>query len=113
MVRHFMCDECDAVFREEDAGSRTSVLEDGVRPWDRVMTCPECGSSELHLLDNCELCGGPVTDGASQFCEDCRDEIDEAFNAAFMMVSSHGKDCISLKTIMFERAEETGFYGSN
>ena len=110
MVRHFMCDECDAIFSEEDAGSRPSVLEDGMRPWDRVMTCPVCGSDELRQLDHCELCGEPNTDALSKFCPDCQSVIDDAFRDAFAKVDNGQPDLIR---IMFDRAEETGFYGSN
>lgn len=46
------CEQCGAVFYEDDAMYRVPYLEDGLRPWEKVMICPWCRSDELRTLDD-------------------------------------------------------------
>ena len=109
----YRCRECDEVFGDKASAQRAARLEDGIEPWESVDICPCCHSDDLEELESCALCGGPVKDMGSEFCENCREMIDGAFEYAFDMVDPNGKDRLELIEIMFERAEETKFYGTN
>jgi len=112
MTKYYCCNDCGLVFPDYEAAHRKALVEDALAPWEFVDVCWECGSDDLTELDNCELCGNPITDNAvSDFCEECRVEIDRAFRCAFDTVhAAHGGEYTKLVRLMIDRAEECEFY---
>ena len=109
-----MCEHCGEVLSPDDLIFREPSLEDGLRPWDKVSKCPCCGGEELRELRECVMCGNPVTEEGTEFCEDCRELIDRAFNRAFYEVKGEVEgDYLDVISLMFDRAEEVNWYGSN
>lgn len=104
------CEKCGAVVDSGELSARAATLEDGVNAWDRIATCPRCGSDELEELRSCALCGEPVLEDRTQFCGECRREIDSTFITAFLSIDWHGKSFPDVISLMFDRAEERNFY---
>jgi len=75
----FKCCDCGTFFKEEEADFRPAVLEDGLRPTDKVMVCPVCGCDELDEDSECGLCGERFQTRSSGLCENCEREVDEIF----------------------------------
>lgn len=75
----YKCCECGVFFKDEEADFRSSVLEDSVRPWDKIMVCPVCGSDDIDSASECQFCGEPANDTASGLCPDCETEVNDKF----------------------------------
>lgn len=76
---HFKCLNCGHIFPADEAAQRPPELEDLCPPWVSVDICPNCKSDELQKLPRCLVCGAPVENEDSDFCEDCGYIIDEGF----------------------------------
>lgn len=70
-MQWFICDDCAAVFNEQDAAQRPAELEDGTDPWVKILVCPSCGSDQLAKADTCPLCGKPHAPTESTYCDGC------------------------------------------
>lgn len=112
---HYKCLDCGHIFPAEDAAHRDAELGDCLDPWMAVDICPECFSDELQELQRCEICGNPVHDEDSDFCMGCQFVIDGAFQSAINTAAGRLdwgalEDKNNLIRLMFDRAEEKGFY---
>lgn len=71
------CDDCGAVFDEEDARYVMAREEDHAPRGTLVLACPACKSTSVFDASEfglCIRCGQPTADG-SDYCEHCRGDL--------------------------------------
>lgn len=78
------CEDCGEVF-ESPKNTKSLVTDDPYPMYEDIAVCPECGSTELEYVEECEECGCWVApdemlevddDGnCKNVCTDCYDEI--------------------------------------
>lgn len=95
------CNDCCEFFREEEADTRDARLEDSLRPWEKVMMCPYCGSEDLEEAGTCRRCGGPCLPG-EDLCDVCEGDLYGIVNSA---VENVGGEYLKAKDILFDYLE--------
>jgi NAD-dependent SIR2 family protein deacetylase len=75
-VKYFYCEDCDELFSEEAAGTKS--VYDGYGELD-YYACPNCGSTELCDADYCEICGEPMAPTSADVCNDCTEALNKAW----------------------------------
>lgn len=78
------CEDCGEIF-ESPKTKRSLVIDDPYPVYENIAVCPECGSTEMEYVEECEECGCWVPpdellevsdDGElKSVCTDCYDEI--------------------------------------
>lgn len=76
-MKYFYCEDCDEIFSEESAGTKS--VYDGYGELD-YYACPTCGSTELADADTCEVCGRPIPPD-KHICDECQQEMKGAWTA--------------------------------
>lgn len=83
----YICDKCDHVFDEDEAGVIYETIGEGVMrgrcPME--MCCPECGSTEFDEAQECGECGEYYSDCDMismdnwHYCKECARNIHDLF----------------------------------
>lgn len=80
------CNDCHAIFGEDEMETRKARLEDGVSPWIEIAVCPCCGSDDLKIETLCIVCGKPTGAEHKEFCKKCESWAKYLFRNRFAKV---------------------------
>lgn len=72
MKKYYYCEDCDEIFSEEAAGTKS--VYDGYGELD-YYSCPTCGSIDLLDAEYCVICGEPIVPDSVKICTECAETL--------------------------------------
>lgn len=110
----WFCNECDCEFDEprETSDFHAELAGMGGDCSEPMYVCPNCGSDDIELMEECDLCHEPAREtiwfGDFEVCDDCRCRIEGKLNEVkyFVQAEFDIDDYNKAERLIGEIAEE-------
>lgn len=111
----YYCNECEELIDESELKWRKAELEDSRRPWEKVASCPCCGSEEIEEAGECKICGTPISP-YKDYCQDCveflckawMNLVEDVMSLRSINGSRNSTDYLNCEQAVLDWLEDTG-----